>query len=644
MKKVTLLLCSCFFAAALQAQVVIHVPADYATIQEGIDAADPGDTVLVTDGTYYEQINFKGKAPLMVASNFLLDGNESHIANTIIDGSQLSNADSASVVYFVSGEDTTSILCGFTIQNGTGTYTPDNFEDRQGGGIYIADAGAKIIHNRITHNTLDDTEPVNGNSVAGAGICGKYAEGDYWVVIQDNTIDSNSCISKYEYAISGGIWTSYNCRISNNVIFGNKCTGILDANAQAGGIGGQKDISWNNSINISLDHNIISHNETQSSNSSASSGGVVFMNLTTIISDNEVSFNNVVTDCDTYGGGAAGLDLIDLGEGSVVKNNLITHNVSNCWGGGLHLEIFNILNPNIVLVENNYFLDNAAYRGGAISDIDHPAILQNNVFSGNTGTYGGACYLYQESTDADHLVTFINNSFSGNGADDGGGVCSYNASPLIFNCIFWQDGAFNGDEIFTFGGVAEIAWSNIDEDKIWGEWIAGDGLMFEPPLFNDNIYLEPLCESPCIDQGKPDYTCSHGETYYAPEYDINGEPRPLGAGFDLGAYESCVGVGIQSTVGSRQSAVSCYPNPTGGMVNFQLSVVDCQHVSLKIFDNLGREVATVMDELLPAGEHALQFDASELPAGAYFYRLRTEGIGQSSVVSHQPSGGKMIKF
>ena len=58
----------------------------------------------------------------MVASEFLMDGDTNHIANTIIDGSQLTNLDSASVVYFVSGEDTTSILCGFTIQHGKGTY------------------------------------------------------------------------------------------------------------------------------------------------------------------------------------------------------------------------------------------------------------------------------------------------------------------------------------------------------------------------------------------------------------------------------------------------------------------------------------------------------------------------------------------
>jgi len=92
---------------------IIHVPADQPTIQEGINVAINGDTVLVADSTYYENINFKGKA-ITVASNFILDGDTSHISNTIIDGSQPEHPDSASVVRFISGEDTTSIIQGFT--------------------------------------------------------------------------------------------------------------------------------------------------------------------------------------------------------------------------------------------------------------------------------------------------------------------------------------------------------------------------------------------------------------------------------------------------------------------------------------------------------------------------------------------------
>lgn len=55
---------------------ILYVPADHPTIQEAIDAASEGDTVLVAEGTYYENIRFEGKA-ITVASQFLIDGDTS---------------------------------------------------------------------------------------------------------------------------------------------------------------------------------------------------------------------------------------------------------------------------------------------------------------------------------------------------------------------------------------------------------------------------------------------------------------------------------------------------------------------------------------------------------------------------------------
>ena len=93
---------------------IINIPSDFTTIQAGIDEASDGDTVLVAEDTYYENINFLGKA-IIVASNFILDGDTSHISKTTIDGSQATNPDTASVLTLWSGEDTTSVLIGFTI-------------------------------------------------------------------------------------------------------------------------------------------------------------------------------------------------------------------------------------------------------------------------------------------------------------------------------------------------------------------------------------------------------------------------------------------------------------------------------------------------------------------------------------------------
>jgi hypothetical protein len=136
----------------------IHVPSEQSSIQAGIDVAADGDTVLVADSHYYERITFAGKA-IVVASEFIVDGDTSHILNTIIDGDTAVTplgSDTGSVVRFVNCEDSTSRLIGFTIRNGTGT-------DGKGGGILCDNAycdyprsGPLISHCRIVDHEIPD--------------------------------------------------------------------------------------------------------------------------------------------------------------------------------------------------------------------------------------------------------------------------------------------------------------------------------------------------------------------------------------------------------------------------------------------------------------------------------------------------------
>jgi hypothetical protein len=46
-------------------------------------------------------------------------------------------------------------------------------------------------------------------------------------------------------------------------------------------------------------------------------------------------------------------------------------------------------------------------------------------------------------------------------------------------------------------------------------------------------------------------------------------------------------------------------------------------VTLKIYDILGREIATLLDEFRPAGNYEVKFNATGLPGGIYFYQMRT---------------------
>jgi hypothetical protein len=65
-----------------------------------------------------------------------------------------------------------------------------------------------------------------------------------------------------------------------------------------------------------------------------------------------------------------------------------------------------------------------------------------------------------------------------------------------------------------------------------------------------------------------------------------------------------------------------YPNPFNPFTSIQYSITSSELVTLKIIDILGREVATLVNEQKPAGIYQIQFDASELTSGVYFYKLQ----------------------
>jgi len=66
-----------------------------------------------------------------------------------------------------------------------------------------------------------------------------------------------------------------------------------------------------------------------------------------------------------------------------------------------------------------------------------------------------------------------------------------------------------------------------------------------------------------------------------------------------------------------------YPNPFNPVTNIRFSLSESAHVSLKVYDLLGREVATLVDEMRVPGLYDERFDARSLASGTYLYRLTT---------------------
>jgi poly(3-hydroxybutyrate) depolymerase len=315
------------------------VPADYATIQLAINAGANGDTVLVAEGTYFENLTLTKK--IVLGSFFIIDKDTSHISRTIIDGGSPLHADSGSVFLVLTGTDTSTVIKGFTIQNGSGT----NFSSYiLGGGISIIGGGATISNNIIKNNKC--TSSVTGTGAAGIDIeTGANSVGPAPWVITNNTIAYNistsTAPSTKGSVDGGGLGLTGHGRVTNNFITNNSASG-----SSYGAGGGVAIWSYTNGTDIVFNNNIVMSN-------SASAGGALNMWVNLPYSQMNVSFaNNIIVGNSTPGRDRGGVIVVNSGNYTWVNNTIANNSgrimVSlNAKRGALTLRLLNniIWNP-----------------------------------------------------------------------------------------------------------------------------------------------------------------------------------------------------------------------------------------------------------------------------------------------------------
>ena len=105
--------------------------------------------------------------------------------------------------------------------------------------------------------------------------------------------------------------------------------------------------------------------------------------------------------------------------------------------------------------------------------------------------------------------------------------------------------------------------------------------------------------------------------------DYDGDPRNLTTP-DIGADEldGIVGVEDEETLPTEFALEQNYPNPFNPSTTFRYSIPIQSKVVIKIYDILGNEIVTLMDEEKPAGIYELTWNAANLPSGVYFYQLK----------------------
>ncbi len=282
----TLTVIALLLVGLARAATTIHVPADQPTIQAAISAAQNGDTILVSPGTYAENIDFIGKAITVKSTN----GEKV----TIIDAHQVGPA-----ATFKSGEIRASVLSGFTLTNGVGS-GPPYFID--GGGVGIFYASPTITHNTITNN-LDSGinsrfgSPVitynlitgNKSSMGGGIAIGGATVASFPPVVSYNTITNNST---YPYYFGAGIslFAAGKVIITNNQITQNQAPY---------GYGGGVYIA--NEADAIFVQNVIARN-------TASTGGGVYLAVPVsspgmLFVNNTIAFNDGIAGSGVWAGG-----------------------------------------------------------------------------------------------------------------------------------------------------------------------------------------------------------------------------------------------------------------------------------------------------------------------------------------------------
>jgi hypothetical protein len=190
-------------------------------------------------------------------------------------------------------------------------------------------------------------------------------------------------------------------------------------------------------------------------------------------------------------------------------------------------------------------------------------------------------------------------------------------------------------------GLVYRYWTELGNEYIFHDLIAEEGdIVYNPFNPNEPFYFlqyeQPTnyLEMDTYERRYLEYglcTCHHNlikgfglaSTYFLEVY---GEENILkGCVIDGVVYGDTTFVAVENEVSpipKEYKLEQNYPNPFNPSTTISYQLPEAGNVSLKVFDVLGREVATLVDEYRNAGSYEIEFVASALPSGVYFYQLK----------------------
>lgn len=490
MRKICLFLLILCCTQILRAQT-LYVPSQYGSIQSAINQATSDDIVIVSVGAYIENIDFKGKA-ITVQST---DPNDPNIvAATIINGSSPADPNFGSTVLFRSGEDANSVLAGFTITGGTGSWLAISWEHHP---IYWNRCGGGVLCYNMSEPTI--TKNVFTANITGQG-GGIYVYGDpvnpndpvnppvhIRPIITDNTFINNTATISHGFTPPN---TTY-------------------ANGDHGDGGA---IVCFQGVDAVISGNLITGNHAY-----YYGGGVHLRQWSNaLITENEIIDNNSLIGAGVH---------ITYSSAPTIRNNLIEGNIaSNLGGGGVY--VYYLSQP---LIERNTITNNTSPSGAGIAVFYSSAgkIRNNLIFNNKAGA--GICVIGS-------YPTITCNTIAGNYKN--GIESQTNGYPVITGNIITSNGTGYGIR------VEPNSWPVIKYNDIWGNLAGTTGPAIPDQTgLNGNISADPLFldidandyhlaqNSPCVNAGDPNFSTATNQT------DYDGDIRLVGGRVDIGADE-----------------------------------------------------------------------------------------------------------
>ncbi|MDX9954218.1 MAG: right-handed parallel beta-helix repeat-containing protein [Anaerolineae bacterium] len=274
-------------------------------------------------------------------------------------------------------------------------------------------------------------------------------------------------------------------------------------------------------------------------------GGGLFANGSFELQNNTFHDNIACQSCSSASGGGAYIGWVSTG--AVIAGNHFTHNQSKT-GGGLQLVwskvhvhgntfadnavtfsgggLYTYYDQGSTIQSNTFFSNTTAWSGGAvaiyIANGAQGTQLHNNFIAHNRAAYdGGALYAHSDWNIC--AITATHNTLVNNGV--GIAIGQHMTATLINNIIFSHTlGITTTDSTANILADHTLFWANADDGARGAYPVDGDPAFASPAL--DDYHITPA--SAALDRG----IAVPGVTT-----DLEGDPRPIGAGYDIGADE-----------------------------------------------------------------------------------------------------------